>query len=355
MQVSEQFDYSKKMVSAPKYSFSKLLPQSGSQSASILTSGGTEVVFEVPVGVYNLAESYLTFNASIPEVDTKFTWAHLNALTPISQIQLMTRGGVFLCDINNVQNFTNLTVPVLTEQNEFLTFPYGYDTGTISSMHQMFMPSNQLITATTASLSAIRPVSDGINIYAVKSYVEMKYVENGPAQGDGSGAANIDWTVKIPMNLIKHSIFSLEKDLPCKEILNLRIVFGSSTKVYGTNGSGTDPTASSPVAAVGTVALTKLAFYAAKQDNDQIANGLMNQARSKEGMSILCDWVWPNKTTISTSTSHSVSVKPSRAQGQRLKRIYHAVYSGTESANTAYNHNVIDVKHILYMLHIALV
>lgn len=330
-QVSEQFDYSKKIVSAPKYSFSKLLPQSGSQSVSVLTSGGSEAVFEIPVGVYNLSESYLTFTiAAAQDLNTKYSYAYLNALTPISQIQAMTRGGVYLADINNVQNFTNLTVPVLTELNEFLTFPTGYNA---VGMHQMFQPSNQLRTATAVSVMAIRPE----NADASKSYTEMKYIENS-AVGNNAAQGDIVWTVKIPLSLIKHSIFSLDKDLPFKEIINLRIVFGSSAKVYFTGDSQTNPS-SAPVAATEACPITNLTLFAAKQENEAISNGLMNQARSKEGMSILMDWVWGNKTSISTSTSHSVTVKPSRAQGQRLKRIYHAVYDNTESANTAYDHN----------------
>jgi hypothetical protein len=59
--VPEELDYQPVGVNQPEYEFSRLYPQSGSQSTNI-TTGGNSTIFELPAGKpFNFARSYFQF------------------------------------------------------------------------------------------------------------------------------------------------------------------------------------------------------------------------------------------------------------------------------------------------------
>lgn len=118
-------------------------------------------------------------------------------------------------------------------------------------------------------------------------------------------------------------------------MLLLKIIWAPSTKIYFYSTDYEDPTAG-VVAAPSNVAISNLILYMAQQTNDDIISQLRQQV-SSSGMSMLIPWVWGFKNNPGAATSHTISVRLSRANGIRLQKIYHSAFHATESANTAYD------------------
>ncbi len=104
--ISNELDYKILQSSHPTDSKSKILPLSGSQSVTITPSGGQETLFELPTKAFNLSESSLYFNIATPAAaNTRFNFMTEDTLAPVQQLQLYTRGGRYLCDLNHVANY----------------------------------------------------------------------------------------------------------------------------------------------------------------------------------------------------------------------------------------------------------
>lgn len=334
MEPSKQLDYSKQGGAAPKYSYFKTVPQSGSQSVTVTTAGGQQSVFEIPIGVYNFARSYLNFTLTVP-AETNRSYLYVANLCMFAQLQVFTRTGKFLVDLSDLNNFTDVVNRCLIshEELESLDCGSGVDsstnnyTGQPLGTLQGMKPNNfyaAAVTGTSPGNFSYRPdASNSDRFYIEPAYIETYGTSNVPVQ----------YAFKIPLKMIKHSLLALDKDFPVTEIINMKLVWAPSTKIYFTNSANAlSPTGAN--AAVGSVAITNLALQLAREENRLIYDSLMEQAR--KGMSILTDWVISNRVSGS-GTSHNVSVKLNRAQGQRLKRIYHTLFNGTESGATAYD------------------
>jgi hypothetical protein len=108
MQMSTQIDYKKETYLHPSYRLNRILPQVGSQNVTILPGGGVDTIFEIPTKTFNLARSVLEFTISPAAVGAAYISAYKDCLTPIRQIQLYTRAGIYLCDLDNLPNYTKI-------------------------------------------------------------------------------------------------------------------------------------------------------------------------------------------------------------------------------------------------------
>ncbi len=119
--VATQLDYSKHASVEPDYKLTRLTPRQGSADVTVTTTGGTEIHFDIPEKCYNLSRSYLSYDVRCRQVDGKYTFAHFSTIPHIRQIQLYTRGGTMLMDLNHVNNTLNMMVPCDTSLDEFQT------------------------------------------------------------------------------------------------------------------------------------------------------------------------------------------------------------------------------------------
>jgi len=235
----------------------------------------------------------------------------------IRQIQLYTRTGLFLADIPDVCNYTNMTMRRSFKINDVMTWAKIDDFEGLSCINVI-------------AAAGQRPDNTAVNT----SYLEPRYIESGSAVN----TADPVFEFQVNLGRIVNSIFSIDKDLYFGgEILYLRIVWNPTTKIGFIGTSGTNPT-TGVAAFPGNIALTNLTLYMAVEQNPQIENGLKSKVLSPEGFNLLVPYIYQNKISLG-GTTQNLSVKYSRAHGSRLLKIYWAPYSATESSNTAYNHN----------------
>lgn len=318
--VSDKLNYRPIPYAHPSYRLHRILKQSGGQTETITNAGGQESIFEIPVNVVNLSRSFLCFTISIPVAN--FNRVHSAAFAPVRHIQLYTRGGLFLCDVPYLPQYTNVVWKPETKLEDFLT----YDTHTAAGNTgngRLFRRSNS--TVDNADVSQ-RPNNTPASLHYTEASYFLKSVQD----------IAVDMDVKIPLSSVKNTILELDKDLYFGEVLILRIVWEQRDKIYWRNANANDPTAGPPTAP-DNVSISELALILSVEKNQAIINQLREQTLSGNGMSVLTKYVYCFKTNLGGS-SQSVSLRLNRGHGLKLQKIYHSVFSNDETLHNTFNH-----------------
>ena len=111
-------DYSRKTYVGPSYRVSKIVPISSGQTTILQTSSTVNVQFEIPTAVVNLAKSKFVFDISLPAVVSSYPWVYGDPLALIDSVQLSTRSGCSLVDIQGVNNYSSIVTPIMTPNVE---------------------------------------------------------------------------------------------------------------------------------------------------------------------------------------------------------------------------------------------
>ena len=334
--VSQSLDYQKKSVSHPTYQLSKTTPQTGSTSVIITTAGGNESVFEMSAKVINLSKSVLSFTASYPKPpDDKYNWIFTEGIPLIRQIQLYTRTGIYLTDINDLNKYLKMRLRQSLAVEDVMT----YDK--IASGSGYF---EGLTAVNTQDLTVAKAKRH--NNTAVKSIVtEPQYLLAG-AKGTAGGAGGVTINFQVPLARIVDSILSLDKDQFFGEITYLRIVWASSLQAAFTSDGEKDPS-NAPVDFAANITVSNLTLYTAIEQNPVINQEIMSKFNSGS-LTYLVPYVYQNKQSLD-NTQQNLSVKYNIAHGQKLKKILVSPFNITERKNTVYdNNNVADAKVLDY-------
>ncbi len=197
------------------YQLTKITQQNGSQVAANSVSGGTESIFEISPKVVNFSKSVLQFTLA-PVNAVTFNWLYTDGIACIRQLQLFTRSGVYLCDIQDFDRYTNMTFRRETLGDDALRIDIPLNTadGVLfgsSGFFEGLMPIDPVVG------NPIRPTlatATGVTVN------ESQYCLIGPTTTP-SPIVNF----RIQLSQIKNSILGLNKDLYFNgEILLLRIV-----------------------------------------------------------------------------------------------------------------------------------
>jgi hypothetical protein len=332
-QSSTQLDYKKTQFVHPNYRMSKLLPQSGGQTVAISSAGGQETIFEIPVKAFNLARSFVSFVVTPTGLAANYNWSFVDCFNPFRQLQLYTRSGIYLCDLNEVGNYTKVMWKPEIKLEEFLDYDYlGNATVYTESNGRYLCRNNTLQNSATSTLLApygLRFNNSNSNI----AYTEPKYLEPGSALN----TADPVLSVSIPFSAFKNTAFAYDKDLWLNEIIVCRIVWQGTPKMMFNGTSVTNPTAGA-AAFTGNINISNLTMYLAVEKNQDIVNSLQALVAA-QGLQTLIPYVYTYKYNTGNATSYSVSYRFNRGHGMKLLKVYHSAFNNTESANTAYDHD----------------
>src|SRR4051812_30839983 len=106
--ISWSLDYSRHEGVSPSYRMNKISAREGSSSVTITTAGGQVSNFDIPERCVNLSKSVLSFSLTPEATAASVNYMRMDCLSPIAQIQLFTRAGVMLCDVNELGDYTNM-------------------------------------------------------------------------------------------------------------------------------------------------------------------------------------------------------------------------------------------------------
>lgn len=339
--ISDELDYKKYTSSHPTYTYSKVLPQNGVQAVALTTAGGEETIFELPPKVYNFSKSNLVFSLT-PSAGTHFNKMFSDCVPAIRQIQVYTRTGLFLVDLNYANNYTNAISRHETPLDEILqndkpANAYGYWEG--------LYPSNQL-SKQTAAETIIRPaaaaatatvgtVNGAVDSAGVSGIFEPGYCIVG---ADTTATPVINY--KIPLKFFKNTGLEVDKDVYFGgETLYVKIIWEKYTRLgYNTTNEDNDNTGH---AALTSGAIAGVTLFMAIEQNSVVENEVKNRVMSAEGLRIQWPMVYTNLIPLAAGAGalHAVQVRYNRGHGSKLKKVYWVPFHQTNTTWQSFDHN----------------
>jgi hypothetical protein len=334
--IARELDYSKKDFSHASYQYSKFTQQSGGQTVTISGSGGQESIFELPPKVYNFSKFIMSYVAT-PTAGAAFNVYFSDCIPEIRQIQLYTRSGLFLADIQFSDNYTKSILRHETKLEEMLSNEVPINAGATANigmwegLHQMQVNISNVASAGVPTYGLQLAPELGSTTGLIRNTNTSAYFVGG-----ATGSATPVVTRKFPLRLYKNSIFELDKDIYLGgETIYLRVVWNNPGRCYY---NVTALSNLSTGAAIGTgVGLTALTLYGAVEVNPAVEQAL-KQKVSEGNFSILFPYVYSNQLSI-TGTSQTVNVRYNRAHGSKLQKIYWAPYNNTDTIRTSFDHS----------------
>jgi hypothetical protein len=312
-----QIDYTPKTVDVlPSYKFSKIISQDGTDIVTI-ADVQPSTVFELPTRCMNLSRSNISFTATIPRsvTDGRYNRMFTSAVVPIRQIQLYTRSGVFLCDINNFDRYTNIVGIAETKRDDAIP---NFIVGSADpSLVKNFL--------TVGGLSSNYQYDS-----AVKSqdYYEPCYAATADISDAAAGTGASIYNIQIPFSVFANTLLAIDKDLYFNEVILIKITWNDKNS-WGI-ATATNTTMTGAPAVFTGVGISKLRLYLSLETNIMICAGLIQKVQM-EGFQLIIPYVYQFKNALTASETHSVSVRLNRAHGINLKKIYHVLYPETSN------------------------
>ena len=319
--ISNKLKFKPKDYSYPSYRYNKLTHHGVSGASIILGSQHSSSTFELPVEVYNLSKSILTFNVEFdaPGTADRANWFITDGLSPISQIILTTRGGNKLVDIKEVDIYTKVVTKAETKMEDFLNYP------TITAQEVTDLKSCRLLGKSGDFLSALP--QDGTDNHL--DIIGVTYV----SCGKNNEASK--YRIQIPLEQIKNTLFELDKDFYANEIINMQIQWNTKNKLGWMTtiaGAALDP---SNVAAAlpGAVTLSNIHLYLATETNHDIINTIKANVASGT-YRLLVPWVDFSSLSYNAAGSQAQQLTYFGGQtGRRLMKIYHTLVQASGDRN----------------------
>ncbi|KYQ88909.1 hypothetical protein DLAC_10491 [Tieghemostelium lacteum] len=350
--VSKELDYRPLLVSEPEYEFTRLFPQSGSTQTTV-TAGGNDTIFEIPPSkAYNFGKSWFQFQFQLPATATNFGVAFADFTPFFRQIQVYTRGGLYLMDHTNFHLHSKMVTKINKKIIETLN-SYNSAPGTASQSYLPCYSSNTLASANPRYQNTTAGNPNSVVSLADRNYTEPTYLIVGSAIN-----TTTNLFVTIPFSELYESILAVDKDIMLNETLLVRFVWSELSNIgFGApvgltpGGSGLNPPTQVPVPLAGPVTpnVTNMEIHLAIEKNLAIVNNLQQKISSAEGFSLMIPYCYQNQASL-TGTNQSVTLRINRQNGMTLERIYHSIFipggglipgGTTTSYNTAiYNNNI---------------
>jgi hypothetical protein len=329
--VSKELDYKIYTNSHPTYAHSKIMPQTGTLSLTMTPTGGEETIFEISPKVINLAKTYLQFTCTLAiTAGGRSNKVFADTVPQIRQIQLYTRTGKFLVDVQYANTYLN----AISRHENINTDIYNNNPLNVAGEY-----FNGIYRSNGDAFSCLRPAGGA----GATPQFE-------PAYG-ATGAANAVQAVnyKIPLGIYKNTGLDCDKDLYFGgEVLYLKIIWDT----FSYTGISTDSTTAytTPLALASGPAISNLTLFLAIEKNPVVENQVKAKTMSPEGLSILFPYVHVNQIQLNATGVnglHALQVRYNRSHGSKLKKIIWAPYVQNRSGVNVYNHNNLALDKII--------
>lgn len=322
--ISNEMDYKHYPSSHPQYKLKRYTQITGGQTMNMSVSGGESSIFEIPSGLagcVNFAQSYIEFKVSIAATAAAYTNIISDTIGFFRSVYIETRSGLYLCEINDLGNYIKMVLPYELSEKEFRALPqHDVDVdgkGWGSIIHKTIITPNPFpYSIFGPNATNDTAYADGINHYF---------------QSSGQGVAVV-LNVRIPLSLIKNSLFAVDKTLAFNDVIRIRWIWNPYTKVAWTSTNANGITGSAALAVV--PAISVLQMYIATESNLLNIQALQNQI-STEGLKILIPYVRQDKMT-SSGTSQNPSARYTAADGKRLMKVFYSIFNGTDTLGNMY-------------------
>lgn len=303
---AETIDYSQSVKRDSSYRHMVIKQQTGADD-QVVGNAQITSVFELPPVPMNLAKSFLNFNQDVPAQGAG-NYSHVFRDTaPIAQLELLNRGGQYLCRVDNFQEFCISTA----RRNKKIT--------------------DLLMAANTGDILVGDAGTDVID----------KHTSSGDNQ-----TQTVRW--RISFEELYHTAMSVDKSILFGETLLLRVTWAPSThQAY--QSDNVNPFQGTAADLTGNITMSRITLYLAQEQNPAVAAALQEQLNSG-GMSVLIPYPHTYKVNVPTGTAQNVSVRLNRAHGSSVERIYTYFKSGAEEKDTRFDAKTGDFSSLYALL-----
>lgn len=318
LKLGQSIQYEAKDLEASSYSLLRVVPLSGSMTQTVSLNSGTDVTFELPVQAINMARSYIYMDVSIPAQGAGLTSMIHQGICPFSSMQIFTRGGQYL--LNLQERATDYSRVVISADSQHKDLVNGDDSGPLYR---------------SAATTLVGELSAGDT---ASPYFQQEYLI--------SSAANAVQTYRIvfPMSALKHTICSVDKSILYREVLVCKFKLAPSSDIAFQNNSTTDPT-SAPLnlgatggGVLDVITYSNISFYVAQERNASVVEALNAQTESESGFSLLVPYPSVFTNQRSAATTQNVTLRLNKSHGSSLKAIKHCVFANAGN-NSRYDRN----------------
>lgn len=312
--VATPLSYEQKAYSSPNYKLLRVTPLQGTQTYT-LSASRQQLQFEFPANeCFNLSRSYLqmTLNIAAQTVTPAFARVFNDTIAPISSINLRTRSGVVLCDLDFCNQYVRIANRIKTRVSQYLS----------DGERDILYPSKSLGNIG----NSVR--CDGSS--ANSPYVEPSYVQTSADLGAITKYYN------IPLSVIAETIFEVDKDLWFGEVLLMTINVAPLAEI-GFRSGGTDPTPqTAAVALTGANTLSDICCYLATEQNVVIKKQVMDLVQAGKFKMIL-PYVHYFTNLRNATGAQSVSLRFNKGHGEYLRSVLHIPVNSAATVNTVYD------------------
>ncbi len=308
-----------------------------------LGASQTPVTINIPPTVFNMAQSYLNYTVNIPPASTgNYIWYARQALREISHIQWYAGSNMFIVDIDNLQNYLDITMKKELDAEEFRCLS---DLTGVSVSNSVI---NNIPAFRNSNVAVANVPNLGANPSSV-NYNEPGYFEVSALNGP------VAYTVQFPLRFIKNSAFSMDKNVYLGQTSYLKVYFGPMSKIAYMSDSNANPSAGikASYAAQGgliptiggpitvplnaTVSPINFQLMLAVETNQDLRTVIINEVTT-QGQTYNIPYVQAFKNN-NNGGSQTISIQVDQGNGQHLMKVYHVPYNQQEDLDTMYDHS----------------
>jgi hypothetical protein len=324
-----QLDFKLRQVAAPEYKMVRIpLNNLASSSVSIPSQGSQVLEWKLPVRVYNLARSYISYSMTVPSPGAGlYSNTFEDSFDLGSSISFGGAGGVELVNLQNAQNYTKIARKIATAIDDFM----GNDD--MSGLYKANTTNGALPAAGNSSNIVPGGYSEGpINYIATDSYLESKYMASGAIVNTALTRHR-----QYPLGAFVGTLLGVDRDFfsPVEQYLRVQTSNGNKMAFSSTSAPGV--AVAGAAVQVGNINVSNVYLYLCVEQNQLVVDDIYRRlAEGKLAYRIPYTTSFKNVGSPANAQTN-ISIQLSQQYGRRLKRILHTVFNPTELSNTAYD------------------
>lgn len=347
-----EYDTSKLVHANPRFTTIQAQNTAPFAFASTHTSGSGLFELIIPAAVVNLSKSRLQFSLT-STVATEFNIFALNPSQIISRVSLSTLSGTLLCDIPSFNKYFHMVGGMSTSQSDFNTYPQGpgstgfvYDGTTATSALPRTLANARLWPRGALTRSDAPQIAAGTagitNVIGDVARSPIQHINCKFWDHDTAAGANVlYWDVSLG-ELFKNTIMSVDKLMYFGgESLSLQIYYDAPQN-YITSAvlpSTTYFTASTGVYTLGSLSAPTLVLN--QEMNNELSSYVMR--KSAEGIQIPFSYIYGQRTSIGSSTQHTVQQTINSSLGSSLLFVATAPFQSTDQRIAFLSNDIVPV------------
>ena len=285
--------------------------------------------WKLPVSVYNLSKSYLSYNILLPaQGANRSTYAFNDTLEIAQSITFGTAGGLNLVDIQNVNNYVAVARKIDISHDDYMSgdITSGLVKADLTSAN-IFPPTYNASTGNIFGLTGVNPQK------VAATGLEPQYVRNSALN------APLEIQRTFPLSGITGTLFSMPQDFyGGADNMYLRIMTAPSSKVGYTAQSATDPVATPLSALTPQPVIKQLYLYLAIEKDQLIIDSIMQKYNSGQ-LKYTIPFTYTFRYSTVGAGKSAIQLQLNSNYGRLIKRIIHTAFPASEVTNAAYDHS----------------